>query len=81
MTLRDSPCGDTSKAATVAVSTHDVSLPMETNIILFEISSETPHVTTAGVTVFDVTPYGLSRHVKYRCSFSAGQSSCTIGNR
>ncbi len=47
-------------------------------IYFFLISSETPRFTTARVAVFDVSPYGLLRHAKYRCSFSAGQSSCAI---
>ncbi len=55
--LRDSPCGGTSKAATVAVTTGAVSLQMETNNnIFFQISSETTRVVTATVAAFDVPP-------------------------
>jgi hypothetical protein len=65
--LRDSPCGGTSKGATVAVTTRGVPLQMETNNNIFQISSGTPHVVTATVAPFDVPPQGLSRNVKY-CS-------------
>jgi hypothetical protein len=74
--LRDSPCGDTSKAATVAVLTHDVSLryKWKQKKIFFQISSETTRVVTATVAVFDVSPQGLSRNIKYRSTFSASMS-------
>ena len=62
--LRESPCGGTSKGATVAVTTHGVP---EQIIIFFQISSGTPHVVTATVAPFDIPPQGLSRNVKY-CS-------------
>jgi hypothetical protein len=64
--LRDSPFGDTSNAATVAVTKRDVSLHMEKIKIFFPISSITPRVETATVAISDVSPYGLSRNVKYR---------------
>ncbi len=57
--LRDSPCGGTSKGATVAVTTRGVP---DQRIIFFQISSRTPRVAP-----FDVPPQGLSRNVKY-CS-------------
>jgi hypothetical protein len=52
--LRDSPCGDTSNAATVAVMTCDVSLLMETKNNIFSNLS-------ARVAVCDVSPCGLLR--------------------
>ncbi len=63
--LRDSPFGGTSKAATVAVSAHDVSLRMKRKNYIFHISSETTRVVTVTVAAFDVPPQGLSRNVKY----------------
>jgi hypothetical protein len=60
--LRDSPCGGTSKGATVAVTARGV--PEQ---IIFQISSGTPRVVTATVANFDVPPQGLSRNIKY-CS-------------
>jgi hypothetical protein len=66
--LRDRSFGDTSNAATVAVTKRDVSLLMEKmKNIFFQIRSETPRVVTAMVAVFDVSHHGLSRNVKY-CS-------------
>ncbi len=62
--LRDSTCGDTSNAATVAVTTSGVSLLMETEKFIFQIISENPRVVTARVAVFDVSPHGLSRNIK-----------------
>ncbi len=59
MTLRDSPVGDTSNAATVAVTKRDVSLLIEKLKIFFQISSVTPRVVTATVAVCDVSLYGL----------------------
>ena len=65
--LRDRSFGDTSNAATVAVTKRDVSLLMEKmKNIFFQIRSETPRVVTAMVAVFDVSHHGLSRNVKYR---------------
>jgi hypothetical protein len=64
VTLRDSPCGDTSNAATVAVMTCDVLLLMEIKIIFFQICSEPPRVIKARMVVFDVSPRGLLRNVK-----------------
>jgi hypothetical protein len=63
----DSPCGGTSKAATVAVTTCGVSQQI---IIFFQISSETTHVVTATKAAFDIPPQGLSRNVKYGSSFT-----------
>jgi hypothetical protein len=63
--LRDSPCGGTSKAATVAVTTRGVSLQMERN---------NNNVVTATVAAFDIPPQGLSRNIKYGSSFSDGKS-------
>jgi hypothetical protein len=65
--LRDRSFGDTSNAATVAVTKCDVSLLLEKMKNIFQISSGTPRVVTATVAVFDVSPHGLSRNVKY-CS-------------
>ncbi len=61
--LRNSPCGATSKTATVAVTKRDVSLLKK--LIAFQISSGTPRVDTATVAVSDVSPHGLWRNVKY----------------
>ncbi len=60
--LRDSPCGDMSKAATVA----EFRYWQNQKRIFFQISSETTHVVTATVAAFDVSPQGLSRNIKYR---------------
>ncbi len=66
MTLGDRIFGVTSNAATVAVTKRDGSLLMEKMKKIFQISSETPLVDSAMVAVSDVSPYGLSRNVKYR---------------
>ncbi len=71
MILHDSPCGDTSNAATVAITTGDVQLLTKAKKKIFQISSETTHVVTATVAVFDVSPHGLWRNVKYRSSQTA----------
>jgi hypothetical protein len=60
--LRDSPCGGTSKAATLAVSAH-VSLRMKRKNYIFSHT----RVVTVTVAAFDAPPQGLSRNVKY-CS-------------
>jgi hypothetical protein len=66
LTLRDSPCGGTSKAATVAVTTRVVSLLIRKIIIFFQISSETTRVVTATVVAFDVPPQVLLRNITTR---------------
>jgi hypothetical protein len=43
-------------------------------IKFLQISSKTTLVVTATVAVFDVSPRGLSRNIKYRSTFSAGMS-------
>ncbi len=53
MTLRASPFGNTSNAATVAVMKRDISLLIEILRIFFQISSETPRVDTATLAVSD----------------------------
>jgi len=52
--LRDRSFGDTSNAATVAVTKRDVSLLMEKMKNIFSVSSGTPCVDTATVAVSDV---------------------------
>ncbi len=59
--LRDSPCGGTSKFATVAVTTRGVPL-----LIWKIICSGTPRAVTATVAPFDVPPQGLSRNITTR---------------
>jgi hypothetical protein len=49
VTLRDSPCGDMSNAATVAVMTCDVSLQMETKKLIFIKFVANLHSSTARV--------------------------------
>jgi hypothetical protein len=61
MTLRERPFGDTSNAATVAVTKRNVMFRY-----FWKISSVTPFVDTATVAVSDVPLYGLSGNVKYR---------------
>ncbi len=68
-----------SNAATVAITTGDVPLLMETKKYFFQICSKTPRVITVRVAVFHISPQGLLRNVKYWCSVSAGQSCCAIG--
>ncbi len=58
MTLRERPFGDTSNAATVAVTKRDVSLLMEKIKKILSNSSVTPRVDTATVAVSDVSLYG-----------------------
>jgi hypothetical protein len=76
VTLRDRSFGDTSNAATVAVTKRDVSLLMENMKNIFQISSGTPRVDTT-VAVSDISPYGLSRNVKYSAESMA--TSCKKG--
>jgi hypothetical protein len=66
VTLCDSPFGDTSNAAIVAVTKRDVSLLMEKIKNIFQINIETPHVDTTTMAVSEVLPYGLSRNLKDR---------------
>jgi hypothetical protein len=66
VTLLDSPVGDTSNAATEAVTNVMFRYLWKKLKIIFQISSVTPHVDTATVAVSDVSPYGLSRNAKYR---------------
>ena len=64
--LRYSPCGGTSKTATVAVTKRDVSLLMEKIMNIFKIISGTPRVVTAMVAVLEVPPQGLYRNITTR---------------
>jgi hypothetical protein len=58
--LRDSPCGGTSKTATVVVTKRDVSLLMEKiKNFLKLVAERTLRVDTATVAVSDVLPHGL----------------------
>jgi hypothetical protein len=75
--LRASPRGETSNTATVAVTTHEVSLLIKTKKNIFYISNGTSRVNTVTVAVFDVSLHGLYRNVTYRSSFIAGQS-CSL---
>jgi hypothetical protein len=64
LTLRDSPCGGTSKGATVAVTTRvEFRYKFEKILLFVSICSGTPRVVTATVAVFDVPPEGLSRNI------------------
>jgi hypothetical protein len=61
--LRNSPRGDMSKTATLAVTTFT---NLKKILFFISISSETSHVITAMVAAFDVSPLGLSRNVTTR---------------
>jgi hypothetical protein len=60
LTLRDSPYGEMSDSATVAVSTCGVPL------LIYFISSEMSRFVTATVAAFDVSPNDLSRNITTR---------------
>jgi hypothetical protein len=66
--LRDSPCGDTSNAATVDVRTrvHSIATNGNKKEYFFKISSETPRVIRVTVGTFDVSPLGLSCNITTR---------------
>ncbi len=69
LTLRDSPCGNTSNAATIDVTTQGVSPLIEQKRVFFHISRETPCVVTATIrwwAAFDVSPHGRSHNVTMR---------------
>jgi hypothetical protein len=68
-----------SNAATMAITTGDVPLLIETKKNIFQICSETSRFITVMVAVYDVLPHGLLHNVKYWCSVSASQSCCAIG--
>jgi hypothetical protein len=65
--LRDSPSGDTSNVSTVVLTDK---WSFATYLI------DTTHVLTFTVAALDVWPHGLLRNIKYRSSFTTGQSHC-----